>query len=164
MRPERNLEDRAWRGYDPRAALPAVAVAVAATAALVAGRFVLAGHPVAGPDRLTALAVYGSVLLVWAVVLAVAAYRVVVRTYRLTDRAILVDWGPFVDRESPVWFSNVSAVRSGAGRLGRVLGVGWVELREATGRVVRLTGVRDPAGFAAEVERLVRAAPAPPPP
>jgi membrane protein YdbS with pleckstrin-like domain len=164
MRPGQNLEDRAWRGYDARAAVPAAAAAVAATAAIVACRFVLAGHPAVAPDRLTALAVYGSVLVVWALVVGVVAYRVIVRTYRLTDRAILVDWGPFVDSELPVWFSNVSAVRSGAGWLGRRLGVGWVELREATGRVVRLTGVRDPAGFAAEVEALVKAAPAPPPP
>jgi membrane protein YdbS with pleckstrin-like domain len=162
MRPERNLEDRAWRGYDPRAVAPAAAVAVAATAALVAARFVLAGNP--APDRRTALAVYGSVLIVWSLVLALAAYRAVVRTYRLTDRAILVDWGPFVDRELPVWFSNVSAVDSGAGWLGRQLGVGWVELREGSGRVVRLTGVRDPVAFAAQVRELVRAAPAPPPP
>ena len=162
MRPDRNLEDRAWRGYDVRATIPAVAATAVASAALVAGRLVLAGST--APDRLTALIVYGSVLVVWSLVLALAAYRVVVRTYRLTDRAILVDWGPFVDRELPVWFSNVSAVVSGAGWLGRRLGVGWVELREASGRVVRLTGVRDPAGFAMQVRELVKAAPAPPPP
>lgn len=162
MRPERNLEDRGWRGYDFRATVPAVVAAVAVSAAMIAGRFVLAGS--AAPDRLTALIVYGAVLVVWSLVLALAAYRVIVRTYRLTDRAILVDWGPFVDRELPIWFSNVSAVVSGAGWLGRRLGVGWVELREASGRVVRLTGVRDPVGFASQVRELVRAAPAPPPP
>lgn len=102
--------------------------------------------------------------MVWSLVLGIAAYRSIVRTYRLTDRAILVDWGPFVDREAPVWFTNVLAVRSGAGWIGQRFGVGWVELHEATGRVVRLTGVRDPAGFAAQVQALVSASPAPPPP
>lgn len=164
MQPRRNLEDRAWRGYEPRAALPAAAAAAAASAALVAGRFVLADRAAAPPDWLTALAVYGSVLAVWPLVLGLAAYRVIVRTYRLTDRAILVDWGPFVNPEDPVWLAHLADVRAGAGWLGRQLGVGWVELRENSGRVVRLTGVRDPAGFAAEIEKLVKAAPAPPPP
>ncbi|MFO0796531.1 MAG: PH domain-containing protein [Gemmataceae bacterium] len=161
MRPGRNLEDRAWYGYHPRAAVPALAAAVAASAALVIGRVLLAGHQ---PDQPAALAFYGSVLAVWPLALGRAAYRVVVRTYRLTDRAILVDWGPFFGPESPVWLSNLRAVRSGAGWLGRRLGVGWVELSETSGRVLRLTGVRDPAGFAAAIQALVTAGPAPPPP
>ena len=163
MRPGRELEDRAWRGYDPRAAVPAAVAAVAVSAALVAGRFAVAENVTALPDRLAALAVYASVLAVWPVVLGLAAYRAVVRTYRLTDRAILVDWGPFSRPEPPVWLATLAGVRSGAGWVGRLLGVGWVELRDQSGRTVRLGGVRDPAGFAAAVEKLATAAPPPPP-
>ena len=95
MRAARELEDRGWRGYDPRAAVPAAAAAVALSAALLAGRWAVADAVTTLPDRLTTLAVYASVLAVWPVVLGLAVYRAVVRTYRLTDRAVLIDWGPF---------------------------------------------------------------------
>lgn len=159
----RELTDRAWRGYDPRAAVPAAAAAVAASAALLAGRWAATDEVVTLPDRLATLAVYASVLAVWPAVLGLAAFRAVVRTYRLTDGAVLIDWGPLARPEPPVWLADLTGVRSGAGALGRRLGVGWVELREKSGRVVRLTGVRDPAGFAAAVENEVKASPAPPP-
>ncbi|HEX4607639.1 MAG TPA: hypothetical protein VH092_05475 [Urbifossiella sp.] len=162
MRPGCELEDRAWRGYDPRAAVPAAAAAAAASAALLAGRWAVASEVTDLPDRLAALAVYASVLAVWPTVLGLAAYRAVVRTYRLTDRAVLVDWGPLARPEPPVWLDELAGVRRGAGPVGRWLGIGWVELREKSGRVLRLTGVRDPAGFAAAVEALVTP-PAPPP-
>lgn len=163
MRPARELEDRGWRGYDPRAAVPAATAAVALSATLLAGRWAVADDVTTLPDRLTTLAVYASVLAVWPTVLGLAAYRSVVRTYRLTDRAVLVDWGPFARPEPPVWLADLVEVRAGAGWLGRRLGVGWVVLRDRTGRTVRLSGVHDPAGFAAAVEKLVTARPAPQP-
>jgi hypothetical protein len=163
MRATRELEDRGWRGYDPRAAVPAAAAAVALSAALLAGRWAVASDVTTLHDRFATLAVYASVLAVWPVVLGLAAYRAVARTYRLTDRAVLIDWGPFARPEPPVWLADLAEVRAGAGWLGRRLGVGWVVLRESSGRAVRLSGVRDPAGFAAAVEKLVTARPAPPP-
>lgn len=154
MRPGCELEDRAWRGYDPRAAAPAAAAATAASAALLAGRWAFEDFS-ALADKLGAFGVYVMVLAVWPTVLGLAVYRAVVRTYRLTDRAVLVDWGPLALPEPPVWLDEVCAVTHGAGRLGKQLGFGWVELRVTGGRTVRLTGIRDPAGFAAAVRALV---------
>lgn len=148
------LVDRAWRGYDLRAAVPYVAAAAAASAALLAGRWYfedLSGFA----NRTGALAVYALVLAVWPGVLAAAVYRAVTYTYRLTDRALLVDRGLFFRPEPPVWLADVTAVVSGAGWLGRRLGVGWVRVTTADGRVVSLTGVRDPGAFAIELRDAV---------
>jgi hypothetical protein len=162
VRARHNLEDRAWRGYDPRAAVPAAVAAVAASAALLAGRWAVDLISVL-PDWLGVFAVYVTVLAVWPTVLGVAAYRTVVRTYRLTDRAVLVDWGPLARPEPPVWLAELAAVGSGASWLGRRLDFGWVELRGKTGRTLRLTGLRDPNGFAKTVRELVSSSPGPPP-
>jgi hypothetical protein len=159
MRPGRNLEDRAWAGYDPRAAAPAAACATGLSAAILAGRW--AFDDLSGlADRVGAFAFYVTVLAVWPVVLGLAAYRSVVRTYRLTDRAVLIDWGPFARPEPPVWLTELAGVRAGV----RWFGVGWVELVLTGGRRVRLRGVYDPRGFADRVRALATASPAPPPP
>jgi hypothetical protein len=147
MRPTRTLDDRAWRGYDPRAAVPVVGVAAAVSAALLAGRWYLAD--LSGlADRGAALAVYALVLAGWSGLVAGVLYRSVTYTYRLTDRALLLDWGPLSPPVPPAWLADVTAVVSGATWLGRQLGVGWVRVSSAGGRTVRLTGVRDPGGFA----------------
>jgi len=144
---ERALLDRTWRGYDPRAGFPAVAAAAAASAALLYGRWAL-------PDlldfaeRAGALAVYAMVLAVWLGLLGMLLYRSVTYTYRLTDRAILTDRGSFNRPEPPVWLAELAGVEVVAGWLGRQLHVGRVVLREAGGREVLLTGVRNPTDFA----------------
>jgi hypothetical protein len=151
---DRALLDRAWRGYDPRAAFPAVAAAAVASAVLLYGRWAL-------PDlsdfaeRAGALAVYAMVLAVWPGLLGLLLYRAVTYTYRLTDRAVLIDRGPLNRPELPVWLAELAGVEVVAGWLGRQLGVGWVVLRESGGRVIVLTGVRHPAEFAAAVRDAV---------
>ena len=144
------LVDRAWRGYDPRAGFPAVVAAAAASAALLYGRWALPGLSEFA-DRAGALAVYAMVLAVWPGLLAVLLYRAVTYTYRLTDRAVLIDRGPLNRPEPPVWLADLAGVGVGVGWLGRQLRVGRVVLREAGGREVTLTGVRHPTGFAAAV-------------
>jgi uncharacterized membrane protein YdbT with pleckstrin-like domain len=150
------LTDLSWRGYDPRAAVPQLAVAAAASAALLSGRWYLEELSELA-DRAGALAVYALVLAVWPGLLAVVLYRTVTFTYRLTDRALLLDRGSLFRPEPPVWLADVTAVTAGASWLGRRLGVGWV--RVATdGRTVRLTGVRDPGAFAVAVRAAVETA------
>jgi uncharacterized membrane protein YdbT with pleckstrin-like domain len=147
---DRALADRAWRGYHPRAAVPAVAAAVAASAVLLAGRWALDDFSWLA-DQAGALAFYAMTLAVWPSLLATLVYRMVTFTYRLTDRAVLIDRGFASRPEPPVWFADLTAVEAEAGWLGRGLGVGRVVLRAAGGRVVTLTGVGDPAAFAAAV-------------
>ena len=100
---DRALTDLGWWGYDPRAAVPHVMVAAAVSAALLAGRwyFEMPGG---------ALAVYALVLAVWPGLLGVALYRAVTYTYRLTDRALLVDWGLAFPAEPPAWLADVTGV------------------------------------------------------
>lgn len=150
---DRAMADRQWRGYDPRAMIPELVLAAAVSVVLLSGRWL--------PElsefvhRAGVLAVYAMALAVWPGLLAVLIYRAVTHTYRLTDRAVLIDRGPLSRPEPPVWLNEVGDVTSGAGWVGRQLGVGWVELT-AGGREVRLNGIRNPAGFAKQIRAAAK--------
>ncbi len=146
---DRALADRGWWGYDPRAMFPAVAAAAGASAVLLSGRWYLEDLSWLA-ERAGALAVFGLAVAVWPGLVAVLLYRAVTYTYRLTDKAVLVDRGFLSRPEPPVWLAELSGVEAGAGWVGRQLGVGWVKLT-AGGRVVRLTGVRHPGEVAAAI-------------
>ena len=143
----RYLSDLAWRGYDPRAAFPHLGAADAASVALLAGRWYLDDLSEL-VDRVGALALYGLVLAVWPGLLVILFYRAVTYTYRLTDRAVLVDRGFRNRPEPPIWLVDVTGVTSGASWLGQRVGVGWVRVVTTGGMSIRLTGVRDPGQFA----------------
>ena len=142
--------DRAWRGYHPRAAVPHVLLAAAASAALLAGRWYFDDLSWLAA-RTGALVVYAVVLVGWAGVVAVLAYRAVTYTYRLTDRALFIDRGWCFRPEPPVWLSELKTATAGTTWAGRRTGVGRVWVTAAGGRVVRLAGIRDPGGFAAAI-------------
>ncbi|MBX9584629.1 MAG: PH domain-containing protein, partial [Gemmataceae bacterium] len=139
------------------AAAPGLAAAAALSAAVLAGRWHLDGLS-ALADRMGALAVYALALAVWPGLLAVFVYRAVTYTYRLTDRAVVVDRGFRWRPEPPVWLADVAGVSAGAGWVGRRLGVGWVRVAAADGRVLTLTGVADPEGFAAAIREAAERA------
>jgi hypothetical protein len=148
---DRALTDLGWWGYDLRAAVPHVMVAAAVSAGLLAGRWYFEVHG-------WVLAVYALVLALWPGLLGVALYRAVTYTYRLTDRALLVDRGSAFPPEPPVWLADVTGVVSGASWMGRQLGVGWVLVAVADARVVWLAGVRDPGAFAIRLREAASAA------
>jgi hypothetical protein len=108
-------------------------------------------------DRIGALAVFAIAWCVWPAIAAVFLYRTVTYTYRLTDRAVFADFGFWYPAVPPVWLSEVKEVRSGAGWLSGLLGVGWVELVTAD-REVRLVGVRHPDALAALIRGSVATA------
>jgi hypothetical protein len=139
---DRALADRGWWGYDPRAMFPAVAVAAAASAVVLSGRWYLEDLSWLA-DRAGALAVFGLAVAVWPGLVAVLLYRCVTYTYRLTDRAVLIDRGSLSRPEPPVWLAELTGVETGS----TWLGVGWVKLT-AGGRVVRLVGLRHPEAVA----------------
>jgi hypothetical protein len=145
--------DRLWAGYHPRAALPALVTVAAASLLVWTGRWYLDDLSELA-DRAGALAVFAIAWCVWPGLLAVYLYRAVTFTYRVTDRAVLTDFGFWYRPAPPIWLREVAAVRSGAGRLGAVLGVGWVEIRTA-GRAVRWVGVRHPEAVAGVVRKAV---------
>jgi hypothetical protein len=147
--------DRAWSGYHPRSAIPAVAVAAVASLVVWTGRWYQTDLR-AFADRVGALAVYAPVWCVWLVLITAYLYRAVTYSYRLTDRAVLVDFGFWFAPVPPVWLEEVSEVRAGAGWIGRLFGVGWIELR-AVGRAVRLVGVRHPEELAGQIRSAVTA-------
>ena len=141
--------DRVWAGYHPRAAAPALAAAAVASLVVCVGRW----HQDDLSElakRAGALAVFALAWGVWPVLGAVYLYRAATYTYRLTDRAVLIDFGFRYRPVPPVWLREVTEVRSGAGPVGRLLGVGWVEVRTAD-RAVRLTGVRRPNALAGRI-------------
>jgi membrane protein YdbS with pleckstrin-like domain len=152
---DRALADRGWWGYDPRATIPAVAAAAAASVVVLYGRWNLEGLSWLA-ERAGALAVFGLAVAVWPGLVAVLLYRAVTYTYRLTDRAVLIDRGFLWRPEPPVWLAELTGVEVRVGWVGRQLGVGTVRLT-AGGRVVKLTGVRHPGAVA----KAIRAAAAP---
>jgi hypothetical protein len=141
--------DRAWAGYHPRAAVPALAAAAAVSLVVWTGRGYLAGVSDL-TERLGALAVFGLAWCVWPALAAAYVYRMVTYTYRVTDRAVLVDFGFWHRPVPPIWMADVRDVRVGSARLSRWLGVGWVEVRTSD-RAVRLVGLRHPEEFAGQI-------------
>lgn len=158
---DRALADRVWWGYDPRAMLPAAAVAAAASAVVLVGRWYLEDLSWLA-DRAGALAVFGLAAAVWPGLVALLLYRCVTYTYRLTDRAVLIDRGFLSRPEAPVWLAEVTRIDARSGWLGRRLGVGWVKLT-AGDRVVRLTGVRHPVRVAGAIRAALQEARRPEP-
>lgn len=148
--PDLAFIDRSWRGYDFRAAAPRVLIALAASILLLAGRWYL-------DDYSAALVPYIIVLVLWPALLGVAFYRAITYTYRITDRALLVDRGFRNPPEPPVEFADIARVETGAHGLGRLLGVGWIAVRLRDGRTIKLKGLRHPEEFArslaAEIEK-----------
>ncbi len=147
--------DRVWFGYHPRAMAPIV-VAVAVASLLVwTGQWYLDDLSEL-TKRAGALAVFALAWGAWPALGAVFLYRTVTYTYRLTDRTLVVDFGSWFRPVPPIALVEVVEVRAGARILGRVLGVGWVEVRTAT-RMVRLVGVRHPGVVADQIRAAVTA-------
>jgi hypothetical protein len=141
--------DCAWVGYHPRAAVPALAVAGVASLLIWTGRWYLA--PLSElTDWLGSWVIFAMAWCVWPALVTVYVYRAVTYTYRMTNRALLVDFGFWHSPVPPVWLSEITEVRVGTGWLSRLLGVGWVEVKTMS-RVERLVGVRNPNSFAAQI-------------
>ncbi|MFO0803818.1 MAG: PH domain-containing protein [Gemmataceae bacterium] len=143
--PDPAFVDQSWRGYDPRAAAPLLLLAAALTAALLASRFLF-------NEFLSAVLTYLLVLGLWPALLFVAAYRSVTYTYRLTDRALLVDRGFLHHPVPPLTYDGIAKVEHGASPVYSWLRVGWVRVSMNDGREVKLRSLRDPAAFAASLE------------
>ena len=155
-----SLRDRDWRGFHPRAAIPAVALAAVASTVLLVGRWWL-DAPSDFADRTIALAFYAMTLAVWPALLTTLVYRMVTYTYRLTDQVVLVDWGFRHLPEAPVKLADVLSVDAQSSWLGRSCGVGRVVLRTSGERTVTLKGVRSPETFVAAIRDAAAKAKAP---
>jgi membrane protein YdbS with pleckstrin-like domain len=147
--------DLAWVGYHPRAAAPLLFVAAFVTALVLSGRWYLAGLADLA-DRVGALAVFALACAVWPGLLLVFLYRAVTYTYRLTDRAILADFGHFSKPVPPIPLEEVAAVTVSRGWVSRWLDVGAVEVRTKN-RILRMPGVRRPGAFADKIRTNVYA-------
>lgn len=144
-----------WVGYHPRAAAPAVACAAVASLVVWTGRYYL--DPLGAlAAQVGSLAVFALAWGVWPGLVAFYLYRAVTYSYRLTDSALLVDFGSLSRPLAPLRLADVTAVRVGRGWLGRLLGVGWVDVATG-GRTVRLRGVRAPQQFAEQLRAAVAA-------
>ena len=148
--------DLSWVGYDPRAMGPAIALTAVASLLVWTGRWYLEELS-EFTDRVGALVLFALAWAVWPALVAVFLYRTITFTYRLTDRALLVDYGFLSPPVPAVALTGVSAVTIGGGWLARRLGVGWIEVRTQD-RVVRLRGVRKPDVFALAIREAVEKA------
>jgi uncharacterized membrane protein YdbT with pleckstrin-like domain len=145
--------DLVWTGYDPRALAPAISLAAVASLVVWTGRWFFEDLSDLA-DRLGSLVIFALAWGVWPALGAVFLYRTVTFTYRLTDRALLVDFGFLSRPVPPIALSDVSAVVMGGGWVHRRFGVGWIEIR-TTDRVIRLPGVREPHPFAMAIRDAV---------
>ncbi|MBM3980161.1 MAG: hypothetical protein FJ304_07720 [Planctomycetes bacterium] len=143
--------DRAWAGYHPRAAGPALALAALVSLVVWTGHWYLDDLSTLA-DRLGGLAMFALAWCVWPGLATVFLYRTVTYTYRLTDRALFVDFGFWHAPTPPVWLHEVTGVVARRGWLG----TGWVEVR-AGARAVRLIGVRGPYALAEAIRVAVAA-------
>ena len=144
--------DRSWRGYDLRAAAPRFLLAFALSTILLAGRWSF-------DDYTAAIVPYVIVLVLWPGLLAAPLYRAITYTYRITDRALFVDRGFLNPPQPVVSFKEIAGVEHGANWLGRWLGVGWVTVHCADGRSWKLSGLRHPAEFAADLNHAIHGLP-----
>jgi membrane protein YdbS with pleckstrin-like domain len=143
------LRDLAWTGYHPRALLPAVALAAVVSLVVWTGRYYLEDLSDLA-DRVGSLALFALGWAVWPALAAIFLYRTVTFTYRLTNRALLVDFGFLASPVPPIPLDQVTAVAIGGGWVLRRLGVGWIEVRTAE-RSIRLRGLRNPQLFAVSI-------------
>ena len=144
--------DRIWFGYHPRTLAPTIAIVAVVSFITWTGRWYL-DHLSELANRLGVLALFAIAWGPWPVLGAVFLYRTVTYSYRLTDRALIVDFGFWHRPVPPVLLAEITGVRTGSTVLGSALGVGWIEVRTA-GRLLRLTGVRK----AEEMAERIRAA------
>ncbi|VTU01722.1 : bPH_2 [Gemmataceae bacterium] len=147
--------DRLWAGYHPLALAPLVAVAASVSLLVWTGQWYLDGVS-AFAAEIGGWATFAVAWGVWPALVLLFLYRTVTYTYRLTDAAVYVDYGPAFRPVAPVPVADLGTVSVGGGWLVRRLGVGVVVLK-CGGRSVRLKGVRNPEAFAARV-RAARAA------
>jgi len=147
--------DLAWAGYHPRAMAPAIGLAAGASFLVWTGRWYLEDLS-DFTDRVGTLVVFVLAWAVWPALVAVFLYRTVTYTYRLTNRALLADFGFLAPPVSPIALEEVASVTIG-GSLARRFGVGWVEVR-ARDRAIRLYGVRRPDLFAIAIREAVEKA------
>jgi membrane protein YdbS with pleckstrin-like domain len=147
--------DLAWVGYHPRAAAPAILFAAILNVLVLSGRWYLEGLSELA-ENVGALTVFALAWAVWPGLLAVFLYRTVTYTYRLTDRALLVDYGFLFYRIQPFALLEVNSVTVGSGWIARWLGVGWVELRTKE-QTLRMSGVRHPELFAQGIRTAIEA-------
>ena len=147
--------DLAWVGYHPRAAASAIIVAGVLNVLVLSGRWYLVGLSELA-DRVGAWAVFALAWAVWPGLIGVFLYRAITYTYRLTDRAVLADFGFFSPPIKPIAHTDVMSVVVGGGPISRRLGVGWVEV-SSKNQTLRMTGVRHPEAFAEKIRTAVRA-------
>lgn len=148
--------DLAWVGYHPRAAAPLFVIGILATGLVLTSRWAVQDLSEL-VDRVGALVVFALAWAVWPGLIGVFLYRTITFTYRLTDRAVLADFGMFARPVAPVPLVDVTTVAADHGWWAMLFGVGWVEVRTPM-RNLLLPGIRRPEAFAARIRTAAHAA------
>lgn len=149
--PDSAMVDEQWRGCDLRGAAPLFALALLLTFSLLVTRLLF-------NELLDALIAYLIVLVLWPTLLFVAVYRAVTYTFRITDRALVVDRGFLHGPILPLPYAGIAKVEHGDNWIHALLNIGWVRATMADGRSVKMPSLRDPAGFAALLRARAAAA------
>ncbi len=145
--------DRFWFGYHPRALAPTIVAVAIVSIVTWTGRWYL-DHLSELANRLGALALFAVAWGPWPVLVTVFLYRTVTYSYRLTDRALVVDFGFWHRPVPPVLLADITSVRNGPTLLGSALSVGWIEIQTIGGNI-RLVGVYRPHEIAERIRTAV---------
>ncbi|MCS7022757.1 MAG: PH domain-containing protein [Gemmataceae bacterium] len=143
--------DEGWYGYSPRTFVPLISLTALVSWGVWLGRWYFEDLSDL-TERIGALAMFALAWAVWPVLAVVFCYRTVTYTYRLTDRAVIVDFGFLHPYEPPLSLADIEQVSVHWGRVGRWLNVGTVEIHARQRRLL-LPGLYDPEAF---VHRLMR--------
>jgi membrane protein YdbS with pleckstrin-like domain len=133
---------------------PAMALAAVASLLVWTGRWYLEDLS-AFADAVGDWAIFALAWAVWPALAIAFLSKTVMHTYRLTSRAVLVDYGRFSRPVPPIPLESITAVDVRGGWVLRQLGIGRIELRTGDREVI-LTGVRNPEEFAERI-RTARA-------
>ena len=144
------LVDRAWRGYHLRATIPWFVFGIGVDIFVLVGRWYLDDLPDTA-HRVAAIGAYVAALVGSSLLVAALLYRTIHYTYRLTDRALLIDKGFLSQYLPPIWLNEIATVKARTNWVERQLGVGRVYVTTEAGQSIRMTGVREPEEFASMI-------------
>jgi membrane protein YdbS with pleckstrin-like domain len=145
MRYDPAHRDLGWYGYSPWTLLPLALPLIVVSAVVWLGRWYFEDLSELA-DRIGTWTLFVLAWGAWPLFLLVWAYRTITYTYRLTDRALLVDFGFRHPYQPPVPLEQIIEITVHQGVIGRYLNVGQVHIRTPE-RSVLLPGVHAPQGL-----------------
>jgi len=139
--------DLFWSGHSGWATLPSIVIGVAMSATVMLGAEYLSQWTLLH-DEWAAFAAFWVILICWAGMAIVWTYRSASFVYRLTSKALYLDFGRLYGPTPPILLASITDVKCRAWALRRLFGVGSVIVSSEGCAPLRLRGIFHPERFA----------------